>query len=267
MNNSNDTTIKSLTIVGAGTTGTMAAAYLSKTLPRKIKITLIAPEKNERTGVGEATVPSIRFFMRTLGLKENDWMHKVNATYKCGIKFTNWNQEQGSYYHPFFKKKNTRSNMLGFSFEQDPEDILNYNLNGASHKDFLNSSTLALSICENYLSPKSKANKSHVNYAYHFDAQLFADFLMAFAENQGVEIIRGDVEKVEFFENGFINSLKLASGNSIQSDFFIDCTGFKGKLIEDSLAVPFRDYSARLFTDSAIAVNISKDFKKKPAAL
>src|SRR5687767_4991444 len=82
--------IKNVVILGGGTAGWMAASYLKKAFP-SLDITLVEAPSIPKIGVGEATIPNLqKVFFDFLGLKEEDWMRRCNAAFKCAIRFENW---------------------------------------------------------------------------------------------------------------------------------------------------------------------------------
>jgi len=94
-----------------------------------------------------------------------------------------------------------------------------------------------------------------LHYAYHFDATRYGEFLKELAQSRGVKRIEGKIESVnQCHESGYIRSLLLKSGEQIDGDLFIDCTGLRALLIEQTLNTGFEDWSHWLPCDSAIAV-------------
>lgn len=237
--------IKNVVIVGGGTAGWMTAAGLSKALGNQLNITLIESEAIGTVGVGEATIPALRNFHLLLDLKEEEFLKAVNGTYKLGIEFENWGQLGESYFHPFgppgvdawaaqFHHYWLKAKALGEKSSLD---------------DF------------SYEAMMAKANKfatnveRNPNYAYHIDATAYSKLLRKFSENLGVQRIEGKVVEINVNpETAYIDSVSLESGEIITGDLFIDCSGFRGLLIEQALNTGWEDWSHWLPCDSAVAV-------------
>ncbi|MFT5140229.1 MAG: tryptophan halogenase [Lysobacterales bacterium] len=237
--------IKQIVIVGGGTAGWMAAAALSKTFGRNIEITLIESDAIATVGVGEATIPAIKNFHLLLELDEAEFMRAVHGTFKLGIEFENWGNLGEHYFHPFgppgvdawaaqfhhywlkTRQQGVHSRLGDFSLET------------------------SMARAEKFAIKTDPA----ANYAYHFDAGLYAQFLRQFSEKLGVDRTEGKVVKVNSNpESGFIESVTLESGQSINGQLFIDCSGFRGLLIEQELKTGWEDWSHWLRCDSAAAV-------------
>ncbi len=248
--------IVNLVIVGGGTAGWMSAAALGKFLGnKKYNITLIESELIGTVGVGEATVPHIRFFNETLGINENEFMQKTNATYKLGIEFSNWAKKGDAYIHPFgifgktindvsFHHYWLKAKMMGNQYP-----IGDYSLG------------VVAAAAEKFNYPNNNANSlsSKYSYAFHFDASLYATFLREYSEARGVKRTEGKVVQVQqHADSGFIQSITLESGEVIVGDLFVDCSGFRGLLIEQTLNTGYEDWSHWLPCDRAIAVPSEK---------
>jgi tryptophan halogenase len=266
--------IKRIVIVGGGTAGWMTAAYLGKALNQNVNITLVESSNITTVGVGEATFSTIKLFFDFLGLQESEWMPKCNATYKMAIKFVNWNAEQRHFYHPFQRYDTV-----------DGFDLSEWWLKMKKDRDAFDYSCFLIpSLCDNQKSPRylngkvfddkvqnlfaqeqnhqenTLANlKIQYPYAYHFDANLLARFLKDYAMQRGVKQIIDDVEAVDLNNNGTIDCIQTKNHSSINGDLFIDCTGFRGLLINKALDEPFISFSESLFCDSAIAMQIPTD--------
>ncbi|MCF7518672.1 tryptophan halogenase family protein [Pseudoalteromonas sp. L21] len=237
--------IKQVVIAGGGTAGWMAAAALAKLLNKDIEICLIESDDIGTVGVGEATIPPIRTFHKLLGIDEQEFMRATQATFKLGIRFENWLQPNSDYIHSFGM---TGKECWAGEFHHfwlhwqkmgNTDDFADYcyELQAAKQGKF-------------GFSPQNP-----INYAFHMDASRYAAFLRAFSENLGVKRIEGKIERVnKHVDNGFIKSLSLDNNTEIAGDFFIDCTGFKGILIEQALHTGFEDWSHLLPCDSAVAV-------------
>ena len=247
-----DRRIRSIVIVGGGTAGWMAAASLSKFLANLgCSIRLIESERVGTVGVGEATIPPIIDFINALGIDENDLIRKVKGTFKLGIEFRDWTRIGHSYFHPFGK---TGFEVDGVPFsaywqrarwEKKASRLEDYSLQAtaASQAKFMRP----------VRAPKSPLEG--ITYALHFDASLFAGYLRTYAEARGVVRTEGKVADVAVREaGGFIEALTLESGERVEGDLFLDCTGFQGLLIEDALQAGYEDWSKWLPCDRAVAL-------------
>lgn len=253
--NKNPNAIQHIIIVGGGTAGWMSAAYLNKALnasTKKCKITLIEASDIATVGVGEATIPTIREFFNELEIPEAQWMEKCNATYKLAIKFSGWydNNPEDVYWHPFGGTKRTKTNRISLAHYWLKEKSKGYPI------PFAKAVNEAVQLCEANKSPRvaSENEMPKVNYAYHLDAGLLADFLKKIAIEGGVQHLIGKVEKASLDQNGFIQSIDTTSHGTLAGDLFIDCSGFRALLIEKALKEPWVSYADSLFVDRAVAI-------------
>ena len=248
--------IKNIVIVGGGTAGWMAAAALSRLMVHPdINITLIESETIGTIGVGEATIPHITYFNELLGLNENDFVRQTNATFKLGIEFADWDRIGKSYIHPFGEYG---LDMEGLNFHHfwlrhkalgHTESIDDYNLQ------------IMAARAGKFQRPVNIANSplGKIAYAFHFDATLYARFMRGFAEARGVKRIEGKVVDVQQNpETGFVETLGLEDGRTVDGEFFIDCTGFFGLLIEKTLKSGFDDWSDVLPCNRAVTVGCER---------
>lgn len=244
--------IQKIVIVGGGTAGWMAAAALSKFLEgRPTKIHLIESDAIGTVGVGEATVPGIKYFNRQLGIAEHDFMRATQATFKLGIEFKDWYTEGSSFFHPF---ADYGMPINGQSFYQHWLASHKAGYSGAL-ESFCLSTQLALKGRFAMPDPEPVTPLTQYNYAYHFDASLYAKFLRNYAEARGVVRVEGTISEVVLDkDSGFIKAVRLADGLSLDGELFIDCSGFKGLLIEESLHTGYDDWSHWLLCNSAIAM-------------
>lgn len=245
--------IKRIIVVGGGTAGWMTAAALAKILgTQRHSITLVESEQIGTVGVGEATIPMIQLYNRVLGLDENEFMRETNATFKLGIEFVDWSRPGHRYFHPF--------GMLGV--DMDGIGFIHYWLRWKRSGGGLNYS---------YFSAETEAARAQrfmrtdgetgprtmpaINYAFQFDAGLYAAFLRRFAEKRGAVRVEGRVVDVtQNSETGDIESLKLENGQALAGDLFIDCSGFRGVLIEQVFHAGYDDWSHWLPVNRAAAV-------------
>jgi tryptophan halogenase len=244
--------VNKVVILGGGSAGWMTAAVLSRVfLMKECEITLIESESLGTVSVGEATIPQIKLFNRLLDIDEDEFVKRTSATFKLGIEFANWKQKGHSYMHPFGS----------FGNEVDVIEFHQYWLK-------LRQSGKAPDLCAYSLShmaayqgrfmrpqPIKNSPLSDIQYAFHFDATKYAEFLREYAEKRSVERIEGKVTEVVTDEStGFVSSLLLDDGQKIHGDLFIDCSGFKGLLIEETLKTGFEDWSHWLPCDRAVAM-------------
>ena len=246
--------VRKIVIVGGGTAGWMTAAALSRVigpLPG-LSIELVESDDIGTVGVGEATIPQICLFNTMLGIDENEFVRATNATYKLGIEFVDWTRLGHRYVHPFGFYG---VNMLGIEFHH-------FWLKGRELGDRAPLDDYSISVVAGrnakFLRPQTgQANSplSQLAYAFQFDAGLYARFLRRRAEAAGVQRTEGEVRHVEQNpETGFVTAISLASGVTITGDLFIDCTGFRGLLIAQTLGTGFEDWSKWLPCDRAVAI-------------
>ncbi len=253
--------VESIVILGGGTAGWLSAAYLQKALGgatrRRVKITVVESADIGVLGVGEATIPSISRTLASLDIPEWRVIKEADATLKNAIKFVDWGGLPGTagaghFYHQF-----------------DPPPVMN-GFNTMTHWLALRDAgvkvpplgdavSVLAALCDGNRSPKlfqSKPYEAPAPYAYHLDAVKFGRLLREISIERGVQRIEATVNGVRRHENGNIAALKLADGQEVAADLFIDCSGFRSVLIEGELNEPFVDYSDRLLCDSAIACQV-----------
>ncbi len=236
---------KKVVIAGGGTAGWVAAAALSAKLGTALDITLIESEEIGSVGVGESTIPPMRVFHKLLGINEDEFVEASSATYKLGILFENWKAPGESYYHSF-GTTGKESWMAGF------QHFWMYGRERGLSRDFGD-------YClEQEAAKKGKfaaAPDSEMNYAFHLDSARYARFLRRLSEKNGVKRVEGRIDTVtQRKDNGFIESLTLNSGQCIEGDLFLDCTGFRGLLIDRTLHVGYEDWSHWLPCDRAVVM-------------
>jgi tryptophan halogenase len=247
-----DQMVREIVIVGGGTAGWMTAAALSNKLAgTDTSIYLIESAEIGTVGVGEATLPQIRTFNRMLDIDEAELMARTSATFKLGIEFCDWGRAGDHYIHPF----GVHGKPIG------PADFHHYwaSANAKGQTDDFGSYCLPISAARRNrfdLPTENPASPLHAySYAFQFDASLYALFLAEYAAARSVKRIEGKVIAVDSDgESGFIRSVTLESGQQISGDLFIDCSGFRGLLIEQNLATGFADWSDYLPCNRAFAV-------------
>lgn len=239
-------------IVGGGTSGWMTAAALARVLQGKYAITLVESDDIGTIGVGEATIPMIQLFNRLLDLDEDEFVSKTQGSFKLGIEFVNWGRLGDRYIHGFgvVGQENATVDFHQYWLKMHQagkaQDLSAYSINTAAcHANKFMRPRLDM--------PDSPL--SQIAYAFHFDASLYARFLRGFSVERGVQRIEGRIEEVQTREgDGHVTAVRLQSGQRVEGDFFIDCSGFRALLIEETLQTGFDDWSHWLPCDRAVAV-------------
>lgn len=242
--------IREVAIIGGGSAGWMAAAMLVRLLGGGLRIRLIESDEIPTVRVGEATIPPIKTMNNTLGIDEDEFVRATHGTFKLAIQFEHWGSLENVYMHAF----GGVGQDLGSSFQHywrraikngHNTDFWDFSLNyqAAKRGKFIRPQ------------PARTRRAPELTYAYHFDAGLYAQYLRHLSEDAGVQRIEGTVVGVELnSESGFVDSVTLASGQTVEADLFIDCTGFRGLLIEEALKTGYEDWSHWLPCDRAVAV-------------
>ena len=248
--------VRSIVIAGGGTAGWMTAAALARVLGRDYAtITLVESDAIGTVGVGEATIPQIGTFNRLLGIDENDFLRRTKGSFKLGIEFVDWGGLGRRYFHPFGKYG---IDMEGVSFHAYWQRLAGDPQFAPEFGDVDTFSLMASAARANRFMPPIDAGNSPLSsiaYAYHFDAGLYALYLREIAEAMGVNRVEGRIVDVERNgESGHIDAVALDSGQRIEGELFVDCSGFIGLLIGKTLGVPYIDWSAHLPCNRAVAV-------------
>ncbi|UTF59869.1 tryptophan halogenase family protein [Gilvimarinus sp. DA14] len=254
--------INHLVIVGGGTAGWMAAASISRQLANfPIKITLIESEDIGTVGVGEATIPSIRSYNDSLGIDEIDFIKATQATFKLGIEFRDWREKNSRFFHPF---ADYGIDLNGVAFHHYLTRAQSLRL-PADPAEYSFATQLAWQNRFAQPHPNPPSPLADFGYAYHFDAGRYAQFLRAYAEARGVTRIEGKIANTELQpDNGNITAVTLDDGRRVSGDFYVDCSGFRGLLIEQALHTGYDDWRQWLPCDSAIAVQSDKAAELTP---
>ena len=243
--------MRKILIVGGGSAGWMTAALFGKLFQGLYDIELVESEAIGTVGVGEATIPAIKKFNELLALDEAEFMQRTQATFKLGIEFVDWTRLGHKYIHGF--------GVIG----QDWEWLRCHHYWLRAHqrgraRDFADYSINTAAALQNkFMQPRADMGDSpigHIAYAFHFDASLYARYLRSFAEQHGVRRTEGKIVDVEVSEDGDIAAVTLEGERRIEADFFIDCSGFRALLIEQTMKVGYEDWTHWLPCDRAMAV-------------
>ena len=249
--------VRRVVIVGGGTAGWMTAAALARlAAPSGVDVCLVESEAIGTVGVGESTLPHIRAFNERLGIDEATFVKATQATFKLGIRFDDWRAVGDRYIHPFGD--------YGAPGGEAP--FHHYWLRAAKLADVGPIDDYALAVVaarEGRFAPPADDPRSMMStygYAYQLDATLYARFLRDYAETRGARRIEGRiVEVAQDGESGAIRSLRLETGETVEGDLFVDCSGFRALLIEGTLKAGFTDWSHWLPCDRAIAIPCQTD--------
>jgi len=244
--------LDSIVVVGGGTAGWMTAAALAKVLQGRYPITLVESDEIGTVGVGEATIPMIQLFNRVLEIDEGEFLRETQGTYKLGIEFVDWGRLGDRYMHGFGR---FGQDLWTVPFDQywqrmrqagKAHDLEAYSINRMAALDgrFMRANP-----------EMGNSPLAEIVHAYHFDAGLYARYLRGYAEARGVRRIEGRIDDVLVRgRNGHVAAVVLADGTQVAGDLFVDCTGFRALLIEQTLKTGYEDWSHWLPCDRAVAV-------------
>jgi len=253
--------IKKVTIVGGGSSGWMTAAALSKLCPH-LEVTLVESKTVGTVGVGESTLGHINKFLKLLGLRDEDWMAKCNATYKNSIRFTNFREPDGTFFeYPFSG---------GLDFSDKPHGIQAWSELATLYPEEYTPGTFAEFYCtaNTFLAKYNKQTRDEkkilrnfdfdYDTAYHMDAQLFGQYLKDnIAIPNGVNHIINDIHSYKKDHLGNITQVLAADGTILpETDLWIDCTGFKSIMLEQWMGSQFMSFEKYLANDSAWACRL-----------
>jgi len=244
--------IKDIVIVGGGTAGWMTAAALSTILNGRYNIRLVESDEIGIVGVGEATIPMIQRFNRVLGIDEAEFMRATQGSFKLGVEFVNWGRKGERYMHGFGR--------LGQDLATVPFEQYWLKMRALGKAAPLEEYSIARMAAKagKFMPARHDVPNSplaDIAYAYHFDASLYARYLRKLSEQRGVTRVEGKIVRAtQRPGDGYIDAVELENGTSIGGDLFIDCSGFRGLLIEQTLQTGYEDWSGWLPADRALAV-------------
>ncbi len=258
--------LSKIAILGGGTSGWMTAAALARFFGHKVQITLVESDDIATVGVGEATIQPLRQFHNMLEIDENTFMKAAGATFKLGIRYHNWFRKGHTYFHPFGHYG------LGAELGTFPQAWIMLNLAGlidGEGADYLDSYSLCtLAAYSNRVTTGlAYPNMGHMRNqsAYHFDASRYAAFMRTYACGRGVERIEGQMVDAERnAETGHVEAFTLKSGQRIEAELFIDCSGMRALLIEGACEVPYIDWNRWLPMNRAIVMPTTHDGLRQP---
>ena len=260
--------LRRILIVGGGTAGWVSAAALARVLGAgaQTEIILVESEVIGTIGVGEATIPAARAFNTMLGIDEDEFVRRTQATFKLGIEFVDWSHKGSRYFHPFGDFGHP---MLGTQFHHFWLRRKLAHAPGGSPAPELEAFNLQAMAARSgrFTRPNGRMNSplGSIAYAYHLDAVLYAAYLREYAEARGVRRIEGQIDDVALCEaSGRVSSVRLRDGRSLEADFFIDCSGLKGLLIEGALQSGYEDWSHWLPCNAALAAPSAADSPPPP---
>src|SRR5450631_1669353 len=257
----NDRRITSVAIVGGGTAGWVAASMLARALPGTgTAITVIESPEIGTVGVGEATIPPIIDLLRFLSIDEGDFIRHTQATYKLGIKFRDWKELGHTYWHPF--------GTFGAPISRRPFHHCWHKARASGLAPRFNDFSLcaALGDAGKFRFPDADPDgeASGLRYALHFDATLVAKYLRSYAERLGVTRLERTVRGATRRPDDFLDELQFSDGSTLRADLYIDCSGFRGVLIEQELSTGYIDWSAMLPCDRAVAFPTASSGARPP---
>ncbi|MFC9220039.1 tryptophan halogenase family protein [Streptomyces hygroscopicus] len=262
-----DNRIKKILVLGGGTAGWMAASYLGRALGPTVSVTVLEAPGVPKIGVGEATIPNLqKVFFDFLGLSEEEWMTECNASFKMGIRFVNWRTpgKGAAKARPFGNGVDHFDHLFGLLPAHDGLPLSHYwthkRLSGATDESFDRACYPQPAVFDQNLSPRYLDGTRWASYAWHFDANLVADFLRRFSiEKQGAVHIEDRFTSAEIDQSGHIVAVSTEAGRRIEADLFVDCSGFRSLLINQVMKEPFLDMSDHLLNDRAVATQVPHD--------
>jgi hypothetical protein len=269
--------IKRIVIVGGGSAGWMTASYLSKALRNVEQITVVESPVIGTIGVGEATFSTIKLFFDYLGLRERDWMPECSGAYKLAIRFVNWTKAKGHFYHPF-QRYEMASGMtaadwwLKLERGEEPFDYACFTIphlcDAMRSPRYLDGTVFDEKVSDFFSERCSPPNATILGhsvqypYAYHFNAAELAKFLAGYAMERGVVQVLDEVIEVPLGEDGSIAGIRTKEHGILSADLYVDCSGFRGLLINQALGEPFISFNDTLLNDSAVAIQVPRNIEQ-----
>jgi tryptophan halogenase len=255
--------VKSVVIVGGGSSGWLTAAFLQRFLnsdPERtapVRIRTVESPDIPVIGVGEATIPSLKGTIEYIGIPEAVLLKETHGTFKQAIRYQGWgnpNDADDYFYHPFDYGVQQVFEWMGHTWLERHRD--------AKPFEFGRDLSIQCRICDHARAPWEPTRRKEfpeLRYAYHLDAVLLANLLRRTATQRGVEHVVGKVVDVALAESGDIAALLLEDGRRVEGDLFIDCTGFRSLLLGDALKEDFLPFASDLMCDRAFAVQLKED--------
>jgi hypothetical protein len=253
--------MKSIVILGGGTAGWIAANLMAHHWEDKdLDITLVESPDIGIIGVGEGSTPPLKHFLELIGTRESDWMGRCDATYKVGITFRGWSTRPGydEYFHPFLCQADEM--IVPAFFHNSFLRRQGVDLDGHPSQFFIE-----WELAKQRLAPVAPPNfPFDMGYGYHFNSGLLGVFLREWAEKKGVKYREATVTDVVLGDDGYIDYLQTDTEETIKADFYVDSTGFKSRLLQEALGVPFESCEEVLFNDSAVVFPTDPDENPEP---
>ncbi|MBI5278476.1 MAG: tryptophan 7-halogenase [Burkholderiales bacterium] len=268
-------------VVGGGTAGWLSANLLQALLNQqgmeRFRITLVESPDTPRIGVGEAVLPTLRQTLEDIGLAESTFMAHTNATFKHAIRFEGWLDGRDSYYHPFEAFEAMGHTGPGDYYgalmalaRQRRVDLGALWFQTRDHADaqpYAYATGIQPYLCDAHKAPRAADDPDYtgrVNYAYHTDAERFADLLAEHGRGQRISHLVDHVTEVEPDGAGGIAAVHTRNNGRLAADLFVDCTGFLALMIEKTLHAGFESYADWLLCDRAIAMPTKARSQPRP---
>lgn len=265
---------RSVVILGGGTAGWMTASYLRAAFADSVDVTVVESRRIGTIGVGEATFSTVRHFFDYLGLTEREWMPACNATYKLAVRLEDWRAPGTYFYHPFERMRVVDGVPLtdwwqklgapqpGASFDRDCF-LIPWLCDAKASPRYPDARLFEQDFEEDPDRPRYRTTLAEQNtqfpYAYHFDASLLAEFLAKYATRHGAHRVYDDVVDVGLDEGGWITGLTTREHGVLNADLYVDCSGFRSRLLGDALQEPFLSFTNSLPNDRAVALRVPVD--------
>ncbi|MBB6092437.1 tryptophan halogenase [Povalibacter uvarum] len=254
-----DHRIQRIAVIGGGTAGWIAASALARKVGRTCSIHLVESPDIPTIGVGEATIPGIIDFLKFLGVDQSDFIEHVQGTIKLGIRFNDWHHIGHRYWHPF--------GPFGVFIDRAPFYHVWHKARAQGLDVDLSHFNLEIAMAEQnkFIYPDNKLGIAQtLRYALHFDAGLVAKYLRAYSEHLGVVRLERNVSGVTQRADGMIDEVVFKEGDRLQADLFIDCTGFRGLLIEGTLKTGYVDWTPLIPNNRAVAIQVEGQLPRRP---